>query len=315
MADNVSITAGSGTTIAADEPASGAAAGAKVQRVKPMVGPDGEATDVSVANPMPVDDDASQALLTLIKGLLEGTAVVKVTDNAGSLTVDAPLATPVGVRLSDGSEAIGSTSKRLWVDDGGSSLTIDGEVTAKKIAEALPAGANSIGKIRLQYGTGPTDVSNEAPLPVNVQNEPGVKLLAGTNAFGKLSANAGVNIGNVGLAPQTSGGLEIKRLLSAASTNATKVKESPGQVFGWYIFNTSSSVKYVKLYNKASAPTVGTDTPVMTIPVPKESGTNIEYVNGIAFATGIALATTKAVADANTEAVAENDLIINLLYK
>jgi hypothetical protein len=58
MADNVEITKGSGTVIAADEPTSGVAKETKVQRVKPMTGKDGEAVDVSSENPMPVGGSA-----------------------------------------------------------------------------------------------------------------------------------------------------------------------------------------------------------------------------------------------------------------
>lgn len=32
--------------------------------------------------------------------------------------------------------------------------------------------------------------------------------------------------------------------------------------------NINAAARYLKLYNKASAPTVGTDTPVLTIPLP-----------------------------------------------
>jgi len=48
MADNVAITAGTGTTIAADD-----VGGVLYQRVKPAFGADGSATDVSTANPLP----------------------------------------------------------------------------------------------------------------------------------------------------------------------------------------------------------------------------------------------------------------------
>lgn len=50
MADNVAITAGSGTTIAADDIGSGVLA----QRVKPVWGPDGTGNDVDVASGLPV---------------------------------------------------------------------------------------------------------------------------------------------------------------------------------------------------------------------------------------------------------------------
>jgi hypothetical protein len=115
--------------------------------------------------------------------------------------------------------------------------------------------------------------------------------------------------------PATSGGLSVSRLLSAASTNATSVKGSAGQVYGWFIYNTTSSAKFFKLYNKASAPTVGTDTPFMTIPIPATSGTNVEYSMGIPMGTGIAFALTGAVGDADTTALAANDVVVNLLYK
>ena len=50
MADNVAITAGSGTTIATDDIGSGV----QVQRVKPVWGADGTGTDTQVAQPLPV---------------------------------------------------------------------------------------------------------------------------------------------------------------------------------------------------------------------------------------------------------------------
>lgn len=56
MADNVSVTPGSGTTIAADE-----IGGVFYQRVKPVFGADGSATDASAANPFPVTVSNSNA--------------------------------------------------------------------------------------------------------------------------------------------------------------------------------------------------------------------------------------------------------------
>lgn len=49
MADNVGYTPGSGATVAADD-----IGGVLYQRVKPVTGDDGTATDVSATNPMPV---------------------------------------------------------------------------------------------------------------------------------------------------------------------------------------------------------------------------------------------------------------------
>lgn len=49
MADNVGYTPGTGATVAADE-----ISGVLYQRVKPVVGADGTAVDVSASNPMPI---------------------------------------------------------------------------------------------------------------------------------------------------------------------------------------------------------------------------------------------------------------------
>lgn len=104
------------------------------------------------------------------------------------------------------------------------------------------------------------------------------------------------------------------RLLSAATTNATSVKTTGGRIKGWYIYNNTASVKVVKLYNKATSPTVGTDTPFLTIPVAANSDAAFTSNNGISFSTGIALAVTAGIADADVAAVAANDITLNLFY-
>lgn len=94
-------------------------------------------------------------------------------------------------------------------------------------------------------------------------------------------------------------------LTSAASTNATSVKASAGNVTELSLFNVTAATVYLKLYNKASAPTVGTDVPIMTIPVAAGALYAAEFGRvGKRFATGIALAITGAAAATDTTAVA-----------
>lgn len=93
---------------------------------------------------------------------------------------------------------------------------------------------------------------------------------------------------------------------SAATTNATAVKTSAGTLFSLNAFNNGAGAAYVKLYNKASAPTVGTDVPVLVIPVPAGSQ-NQPFTFGTLghrFTTGIALAITGGPNDNDTTAVA-----------
>lgn len=152
--------------------------------------------------------------------------------------------------------------------------------------------------LSVQFGTGVTvDVSDRAARALGVAD---------------VSDRAGRLLGQVDTTAEA--GWSRYRLLSAATTNAQNVKAAAGKVGGWYLFNAAAATRYVKLYNLAGAPVVGTDVPAMTIPLPAGAAANIEFKRGIAFATGIALAITAAVADNDATAVAANDVIVNLLY-
>lgn len=94
-------------------------------------------------------------------------------------------------------------------------------------------------------------------------------------------------------------------VVTAASTNASVQKASAGSLFELTISNPTATAAYVKLYNKASAPTVGTDIPVLTIPVPATAagvGTiSLPFGNiGKRFTTGIAMAVTAAAVATDT---------------
>lgn len=107
------------------------------------------------------------------------------------------------------------------------------------------------------------------------------------------------------------------RLISAASTNATSVKASAGQVGFIYAANLNAAVRYLKLYNKASAPTVGSDTPIATLPIPASTtgnGFTLAIPAGVNFVTGIAYALTTGAVDADTGAVAANEIFIFMGY-
>ena len=106
----------------------------------------------------------------------------------------------------------------------------------------------------------------------------------------------------------------IGRLASSAnSTNATSVKSSAGTVRRVFAFNTNATVRYLKLYNKGSSPTVGTDTPIFTIPVPAAGGIALQL--DYAFGTGIAYALTTGVADSDTGSVGSGDIVgLHILY-
>jgi len=102
---------------------------------------------------------------------------------------------------------------------------------------------------------------------------------------------------------------------SLATTNATSVKASSGTLCNVAVSNINAAARYLKLYNKASAPTVGTDVPVLTVPIPAGSVVNVlSSDNGIQFGTGIAFAITAAAADSDTTAVAANEIKVAISY-
>jgi len=104
------------------------------------------------------------------------------------------------------------------------------------------------------------------------------------------------------------------RVASAATTNATVVKGGAGNLLAVALFNNAATPRYFKFYNKATAPTVGTDVPAWTIPLPAGGGYSDVFPMGEPFAAGIAFAITGAAADADATAVAVDDVQGRVLY-
>ncbi len=121
-------------------------------------------------------------------------------------------------------------------------------------------------------------------------------------------------IGQVGLAPRSSGGVSKYRNIDLDETGVS-VKASAGQLYGWYVCNQATSTRYLKIYNSSSAPTVGTDTPFMTMPIPAGGCANESVENGIELNTGLGVGCVTGVADNSTGAPSANDCVVNIFYK
>ncbi len=92
------------------------------------------------------------------------------------------------------------------------------------------------------------------------------------------------------------------------------VKASPGQLYAWYISNNAAAARFIKIYDKATAPTQA-DTPVMTLQLPAGAAANVALPTGLLFAAGISVRATTGVAVSDTGAPTTNDCVINLAYK
>ena len=98
-------------------------------------------------------------------------------------------------------------------------------------------------------------------------------------------------------------------LSAAATTNGTSVKATAGAIKSIQGYNAKTAAVFLKFYNKASAPTVGTDTPVKTLYVPASSAFVFDFPAGYVFSTGIAYALTGAAALADTTALVAGDIL------
>lgn len=148
-------------------------------------------------------------------------------------------------------------------------------------------------------------------LPVVVNNVGGLVLAAlpaGTAEIGRVGNNAQTAAGGIPTAA---------RLVSAAATtNATLVKATVGRLYGIRCYNAAITVRYLKLYNKATAPVPGTDTPVLTFALKPSDQFDLSFdAVGFSFPLGIGFALTTGSADADTGALTAADIVgLNVLF-
>jgi hypothetical protein len=124
-------------------------------------------------------------------------------------------------------------------------------------------------------------------------------------AIGPVTLNAETTkkIGNVGILQGADP--DYEKIISDTTTNATAVSSVPVNVSILHLVNTGDGVRFVKLYNKASAPTVGTDVPLITIGIPavQNSSFMLPALQGINFSIGLSYAITLGAADSDTTAL------------
>ena len=94
---------------------------------------------------------------------------------------------------------------------------------------------------------------------------------------------------------------------SAATNNATLISAKPGAIYSVNGYNASAGVIYLKFYDKATAPTVGTDTPVLTYALPATAAFSFPVPFG--FAVGIGYGLVTGAADNNNTAVGAGDVL------
>lgn len=345
MADGITSTTTSpaglpnATKIATDD----AGAPGHVQIVKLAIATDGSATLLP--------GDATDGLLVNLGANNDVTVTGTVTANAGTNLNTSALALESGGNLAAIAASASvlddwDESDRAKVNPIAGQAGVAGNsgvvgATTQRVVlatdVALPAGTNAIGKLAANSGVdiGDVDITTVVPGTGATQLGKAIDAAAGATdtvvGVGVLrddvlttltpadSDYTHLRVNSQGAlwvqsAPSASGGTTPYRTLDLDETEED-VKTSAGQLYGYIIHNAAASTRYVKLYNATAANvTVGSTTPVMTIPVPAGATANVAFPNGISFSTAICAAATTGVADADTGAPGANDVIANFMY-
>lgn len=104
------------------------------------------------------------------------------------------------------------------------------------------------------------------------------------------------------------------KYLSTNTTNATLVFGKQSFMRALFASNTTATIYYLKIYDKATQPVCGTDTPKWTIPLPpaatgSANGVPADLGSGLTFANGIGFCITGGIADNDTTAAAAGIVI------
>lgn len=203
----------------------------------------------------------------------------------------------------DGSGVTQPVSGTVTIQDGGNTITVDGTVNAA------------------QSGTwNVTNISGTVSLPT------GAATAAKQPALGTAGSASADVITVQGVASMTplkadSSPGTPAYIISANSTNATVLKNGPGVLNGFYLANVNAADRWVKFYNKATTPTVGTDLPVLIFRLPRLGSGIIQPRDisfppgGIEFSAGISYALTTGQGVADTGAVAAGEIDGSFSYR
>ena len=129
-------------------------------------------------------------------------------------------------------------------------------------------------------------------------------------------AGSWVLVGNI---PVGGGGSEmpssVYHKVAASGVNAANIKASSGIVTGWNIFNDTEFPIYVRLFNLATAPTVGSSEPLQTIAIQGGETAEAPPNPGVTYSTGIAIAITGGLPDLDGTSVTANSCVVDIFYQ
>lgn len=116
--------------------------------------------------------------------------------------------------------------------------------------------------------------------------------------------------------PQTTGGYSTSTFISTGAVQATNAKNTAGQIYRVNFTNINATPVYVRLYNKATAPSTS-DTPIWRITVPgNTAGAGIveTFPAGLACSLGVGYRVTSGIADNDATVLVASTVLGNIAY-
>lgn len=184
----------------------------------------------------------------------------------------------------------------ISVDDGGGILTVDGTVEiTNDVGSPIPV-------------TGALTISNPGLTDAELRAAVVPVIDAAGNA---LLTSIVVALNPTATAPN---GQSAYRNISVLNVGSV-VKASAGKIYTLGVINNQAGNRFLKLYNKAVAPT-NADVPVMTLGLSASDGYQLlTFEGGLQFSNGIGVRATTGVADADNGAPGANQVILNIGFR
>lgn len=131
-------------------------------------------------------------------------------------------------------------------------------------------------------------------------------LAAGTAMVGSFVHSASATVGTATLS---------FNFRSAAGTNVALILAGARKLHGYAFYNTSATIAFVKLYNKATAPVVATDVPLLIIPVPPNGERVYRNCQGKSgFALGLGISCTGLISNTDATATTVDQIVGHMDY-
>lgn len=225
--------------------------------------------------------------------------------SGGNVTVVGPLDGAGGVK-------VGIDSNVTVVQPTGANLHVDVD-TIPNVTVVQGSGAN----LHVDVDSAPTTTvvqASGANLHVDVDSVPTTTVVQASGA------NLHVDVDNFPATQATTPPDESPyTLISTASTNANNVKASAGRLKSIHVINNNAAPRYLKIFNKATTPVPGTDTPVLNFEIPA-NGAGANFGSGfvedfnVLLSSGIGIAITGGQALLDATAISAGDVTLNMTY-